>query len=64
MQSLAETASRCEDRPELARWFQDGLRTKEGPLNIGDVELAVAEEVLNSLKNGGRCHDHQPATGE
>ncbi len=52
MQSLAETASRCEDRPELARWFQDGLRTKEGPLNIGDVELAVAEEVLNSLKKG------------
>lgn len=52
MQSLSETASRCEDRPELARWFQDGLRTKDGPLNIGDVELAVVEQVLTSISRG------------
>lgn len=63
MQSLAETASRCEGRPELARWFQDGLRTKDGPLNIGDVELAVVEEVLTSINRGQNITIVNPLPG-
>lgn len=52
MQSLAETASRCEDRPELARWFQDGLQTNNSSLELGDVELAVVEESLSVIDRG------------
>lgn len=63
MQSLAETASRCEDRPELARWFQDGLRTKDGPLNMGDVELAVIEEILTSISRGKNVTIVNPLPG-
>lgn len=64
MESLTEVATQCEQRPELGRWFQDGLRTNDGQFNIGDVELAATEAVLNSVGRGEDITIINPLPGD
>lgn len=61
--SLAEYASRCESRPELALWFDSGLRTSDGPLHIGDVELALVEETLEAFQRSSSIAVINPIPG-
>lgn len=61
--SIADHAQDCLDRDYLVRWFPDNVRVNGSPFGFSEAELAIVEEVLQSLNRSQSVLIHNPLPG-